>query len=930
MQRCLILSLLVSAVLAQTASSVTTAAPTQVAAESWHECRGPNMKKIVDRGESRTFALTTFGRIARYNSEEHLFATYPNTEEKDFVDFTLSCRGDIYGVNATGQVFYMVGINGNWIAVNSTLGTNITNLTMGSPTPTPSPTLTPSPTPTPSDNGTNITLPILPYLVKIAVGAGLNELWGLANDGGLYLYDETLGYFVSYPGNFTDIVVGCSGGRASVTLAITEYTNLWRREPDGTWLQVASGVKEIAYGARAYVLDDKNSLYKFVLPGPETSPNERTMFPLNEKFDSIASGKGDSLFGIRKGRPFVLLHGDAFHKLLGIEEYPVLRRLQGGRWKPVHHGARIVRVTVAKGVLYGLTRKGRVLRRIPRSEITNAWEPRWAQVAAPEPFRDISIGCDGTVWSISRELNTYRLTTDGTWERILLNLNRVSVGLDKFQVWGVTPEQKLVLYNDADKMFVEQPGERRIRRISAGCDNSLWAVSEAGRLLYRTTLVPEWVERGRGVKVVATGTFTYLLDRRGLLWRYAPPTDASLPEGRANWVAMHKQLRSIATDPQTGKLYGIDMKWKLVRFYPDDGHPILWRNDWRQIPGRFEKICTGNRNTVFGLRAGSLHRWDEKQQTFVVYPAPKLRDIQCGCDGSLWGIRRTGILYRMRNETIGWERLPRSREITKISAVRQNEAWGLDKEGYPREWNEIERAWIKHPGRLREIAASCNGEQFGIGINGGIWEYVRDTQKWLRIGAGARRLAISGRYLFVIGRVGHLFRRKLDSFIVGKNAEDLEKQRRFRIIGKARNVAAAMDGTVWALDEQGHIFQVYHSRLARLPRVPSGQPTAAPTKAEHELMQPDQWPEDPFQAGTDPEAVAAAKVNKHIDRQQLIRIANAGGELKPITIEQPTIVETPKPQPESAYGDLPDPFDEIEPADDNGESIASAGSIAGF
>ncbi len=764
-------------------------------------------------------------------------------------------------------------------------------------------------------DGTNTTTLVDPPIVgnltirRIYAGGSSSDVFGLESDGRLLRFLPETGNWTTLNGSFERMTVGCDGSRTGPIIGVTLAGNAWRREPDGTWLEVASGVKMVAYGDRAYALDQSGELFKFTLPGPETSPRERLMFPLRQKFDTVGSGAGDTLFGARDGgKVHVLLHGDDFHRKLGIEQGPVLRRLQGGLWERVvpkgSRGPRIIRAASGgNGQIYGLTRKGRVVSRNQQG----GWDP----VEAPEAMRDIGVSCSGVVWAVSRQLHTYRLRSDGAWERVLETLTRVSLGNTAHEVWGVNGEQDLVLYSTHDQKFVVQAGGRKIRRISAGCDGELWAVSEAGRLLSRPAAVAEWTERGRGVKVVAHGARgTYVLDRRGLLWRYQPPQRAEDGEGKSNWVAMHKQLRSIATDAD-GALFGVDMKWRFVQFHPD-GRGRRVYNDWIRVPGRLDDLCVGSRRAIYGLRNGRLLRWSEASKTFAVVPAPRLRSIRCGCDGVIWAMARIGSVYRFEDPKLGWERVPNSRSIGRLAVARKGQAWGVDRRGRPVEWDEKTRLWLPHPGRLRDIAVSCEGQRVGVGINGGLWQWDRATEKWAKIGAGVRRVAVGGSRIYAIGIVRHLFARRLSVRVPRTRAGRLRDAALWRIIGrKMRRVSTAVDGTVWGVDSKGRVWKIHHALRAELPKLPTAVP-AAPAKADHEALQPDGWEADPFRAGADPVARALLRVNRKLPERMLRRIARAPGGILP---KRPPI-SRPKPSQiryarEAKLGDNPDPMEAL-------------------
>lgn len=286
-------------------------------------------------------------------------------------------------------------------------------------------------------------------------------------------------------------------------------------------------------------------------------------------------------------------------------------------------------------------------------------------------------------------------------------------------------------------------------------------------------------------------------------------------------------------------------------------------------------------------------RWSNKNEVFAVVPAPRLRTIKCGCDGSVWGMAGVGAIYRLQDKALGWERVPNSRKIGRIALSRKNAAWGVDLEGRPRKWDETTLSWKRYPGRLRDIQVSCSGARIGVGIGGGLWQWDHASRKWAKIGGGARRLAIGLGRVFVIGRVGHLFRRRLPAVLPASRRERarLFRATSWKVIGRQmRRIAAGADGTVWGVDRKRQIWKISHAHRAELPKLPGRNTVKLGDRnvADHELLQPDGWPADPFRAGSDPGVRPLMRLNRKLSERMYRALVRApGGVLAQPKVQPP-------------------------------------------
>jgi virginiamycin B lyase len=923
---------------------------TSTAHLGWKVTKGPRMRSIAVLKRNTMYGVSRWGRALKYVPARNMW-TRMSPRSFRVRDLAVGCRGNLFAVRRRNGTVVARAADGAWAPL-----VNVTEVQ--------------------ARLGANYTA--APEFVSVAAGAKPGDVYALARDGSLWRYGPRRAHFARLPGKFRSVSVKCTRGADTAgVFAVSANGGLYRliSRRLGRWVRVASGLRSVAAGKRTIVIGRNHRAYHLRPQRPGSAPSRsnggngrrrRRPIPLFIQLRRAGAARDGTVAGIKlDGRAVVRVIEDPIRDNLGIEAAAVLRRSQRGTWRRVRGARKIVQAfSPGRGKLYGVTRGGKLLRLSKRGAST------WVPVPLPkgERVRRVTATCDGlTIAIVTRKLHTYLGNAnaprgDPEWSRVHESLSELAGGHSAQQLWGIKPSGRIVAFEAAAHRFALQrgPGRRAggprgptgatMRSIAVGCDGAVWGVTRAGAAVAKPAVGGSWRLRARGVRAVArAGAHTFVLGRRGMLYMYRRGNKgrrASRHSGRRgrrrNLKPMRKRLRRVFGNAD-GELFGIDMRWRLVKFAPLHGSLSSRRRSsdsgsgsgsdsgsrdgsgeggnyedesggrgWRRAGVRINDVCAGSRDSVWATQGTTVLRWSDATASFTVVPAPPLRRVHCGCDGSVWGSDiRARTVYRYRNiaakgkePSFEWERVPGSSKLGRVSAVSSTKAWGVDRRGQPVQWDEATLSWIVHPGKLRDIAASCKDGVVGIGRGGGIWERDGATGKWGRIGAGGVRASVGARDLYVIGKRGHLFKRELE--LPGEPVSANGK--RWEILGRLRRVSAAADGTVWGVDKLGNAWQVHHEQLAELPVLSNLKVKKVSVNPADSLpTEPDGTPLDPFRAGMDPEAIALRKLDKQLSLSDVEKIATEGGSetdhAEALTDNSFDVAPQPSLAPEATQGD---------------------------
>jgi hypothetical protein len=747
------------------------------------------------------YGVNGAGKLLRFTAAEGRWVEAPATAEPTTdVATQVSCSGDVWVLDNKGALRRQLEGVGPWTAFSA-----------------------PSP------------------WAAFAVGTG-TDVWALDAAGKPFFFKD--GAWTAADAELARVAVGCDGA----VWGITKANNLWQRQADGKWGEVAQGVKDVAVSVDMFVVDAESNLFKWIPASGAAARRVSDMTNMNKKVLAVSVAKDGALWVLDVNGSPQLHTGLIAEAELSLAERAALEAKQGGRWEAQPDGDSLGPRSVAcrgDGDLWKVGADGVVKFKVAGDNGV------WTDVAAPQGLSQIAVGCDGaTVWAVTGEAfewKTYRYRGKGQWNLETEKLTRVAVGSGARQVWGINVNGQLVYLNPDSSAFEVQQGNGFVD-VAAGCHGGLLVVTAEGKLFQRSVRNTHLRYRGDDVKRVAVGGNgrVYLLDSRNFLFRYRRPQDG-FHEGKANWSAQHKQLIDLAVDSR-GNLAGVSVSGQVIRFFPTLVDPAEY--GWRTVGGSLDSICMGGASSVYGLDKGVVLRYTAAK-TWAVVLGVTLKSIACGCDGVVYGMKAPGVVYRYKSADIGWERIPNSFMIASLAAGKPGELWGLSHSGEPMRYDPSTSEWQAFKGDLAQLSVSCEGELWGVDGLGNVWQQDEQSGNWAKMGTGAKQVA-TGRGVYVVGTKDTLFK------------YDVERKRdRWVELGPLKEVAAGEDGAVWGISRAGRVVVISEgSTIAPGPEIPPTPVTDA--TAALPPPEPDMASLSTFQPGQEPELGAMDDLTRNL------------------------------------------------------------------
>ncbi len=120
------------------------------------------------------------------------------------------------------------------------------------------------------------------------------------------------------------------------------------------------------------------------------------------------------------------------------------------------------------------------------------------QTAVPGGAQQLSVGADGTVWSINTSGQTYLYNSQSmSWTSGSQTLSQIAVG-SSGATWGLTATGNIYRFNSSSQTWILVPGN--LSRITVGSDGAVWGVSVRRFHLYVQFPNAELQSDTRGVK----------------------------------------------------------------------------------------------------------------------------------------------------------------------------------------------------------------------------------------------------------------------------------------------------------------------------------------------------------------------------------------------------------------------------------------------
>lgn len=414
-----------------------------------------------------------------------------------------------------------------------------------------------------------------------------------------------------------------------------------------------------------------------------------------------------------------------------------------------------------------------------------------AWVTLPGTARDLSIGVDGTAYSVGTQGQLWRwVPGNGAWTRVAANAMAVAVAPNG-NPWIVTPDSEI---------YANEPNS-----LSRGAQGVLASTPVFSQRL-------NW-RRMRGVAqqvAISASGAVLVLGRGGELWQW---------RGRDDFVSLPGRLSRIALAPD-GAPWGVDAEGRILRSV---------RNSWVEVPGRARDIAIGALGAMWIIQPDGIPaQWQPQPGTWQAVSSPlKAEHIAVDPAGAAWILAEGGKVYRFGGGT--WETVDGvlGRDIA-VGPEGSVVVAGNDNKPY--RYDTVARRWEPLNGEFVAVAVGPRGFPWAVTERGEIFasslfdEDIKPASSapaapaapailvgakvspaappnqsllFQRVsGAAARAIAIGGEgSVFVVGTGGTLSRWS-------------NRQNRFiGFPGQFQRIAVAPDGKPWGVSATGVVFR---------------------------------------------------------------------------------------------------------------------------
>lgn len=186
-----------------------------------------------------------------------------------------------------------------------------------------------------------------------------------------------------------------------------------------------------------------------------------------------------------------------------------------------------------------------------------------------------------------------------------------------------------------------------------------------------------------------------------------------------------------------------------------------------------------------------LMGWDASAQEVILgqnwqaMPG-RAKDIGAGADGSVWIIGENQSPYKWNDAGYAWEQA--SGQAARIAVLPDGTPVIVNQK------QEIFRLrgqnWQQLPGRAKDIGAGADGSIWIIGTNDSPYQWNENGYAWVEAGGSGIRISVLPDGVPVIlNAKEEVFRLR------GQNWQQLP--------GRARDIAAGADGSIWIIGENG-------------------------------------------------------------------------------------------------------------------------------
>lgn len=464
-------------------------------------------------------------------------------------------------------------------------------------------------------------------------------------------------------------------------------------------------------------------------------------------FHSLSIGLDGSIFGINKNN--------------NLRQFDVKKRkwtLYGGtkiKNLPIRHVA-----VNADGLPRLVLANGSLLAEIPKQSedsvkpSTPAVFTRlltWHSVGGGK-VKQVSVGEDGTTYSLAKNGAIWRWQGASNWSPIAGKLDQIAAGSNG-EAWGLTSHGR-ILHNQGG-FWRSIPGSAR--HLAVGPHNHAWVENDDGVLAVWNNTARYWQPRAKIPHKsisLAIGTLDepWIIDTKHTVWFLQKNQWTSIPGITARTIDVGPEGTVYVTTTDN-EIYWLDreeMRWK-----PATGKAMQIAvgpggTAWIITPGY--QLLTSERFLIEQAeREAAVNEVTQVQDgpvfTLPVYPLPsitnkpltyqtlestvKFSDIGIGVNGAVFGVSLNGSLLCFNNANTRFMRVsPGNSE--RVAVTPNGFPWVMSKTGIVSYFDKT--AWRIVPKFIgQDIASSPDGKIWAVGVDGGSYRYVPQTNRFVRL-----------------------------------------------------------------------------------------------------------------------------------------------------------------------------------------------------
>lgn len=331
------------------------------------------------------------------------------------------------------------------------------------------------------------------------------------------------------------------------------------------------------------------------------------------------------------------------------------------------------------------------------------------------------------------------------------------------------------------------PDGPKLQDIGIGADGSVWAVGQ-DKTIWKYENYGEWVlYPGAALRVsVDSQGIPWVIGSTETFWRWQETA----------WVQI----------PGSGIDIGVGANDVVYAVGKQTSAPFRFNHatqTWTQVAnGKFKNIAAGPDGFAWVTsesneisRQSGLH-WKQLPGAAV--------DIGAGADGTVYAVGTQsvpngGAIYRWQYQSMTWHKISDAHGAARIDVDPKGNPYIVDNKNNIFYWDSLKNKFIQMPDQATDIAVGADGSVWIIGVqtaSGGYniryWDSAKEA--WVSVSGAAVRITVDFRGVpWVVNSGNNIYRWNGKSWT--------------QTTGKAVDIGAGADGSIYITDKDGKIFR---------------------------------------------------------------------------------------------------------------------------